>query len=124
MSPQPNPQGYPQAGDGDKLKDGDARWETGELSRALREEVLERDQGHCRVCGGVPESPAIHHVRYRSEGGLNVVENLITVHWMYWPRCHERMHSNKRLYQRLGLVAAVRPGVTVLQLMRWERRQR
>lgn len=105
----------------EKYKDGDARWESGELTPALRAAVLDRDKGVCRFCGGVPESPAVHHIRYRSEGGLNVIENLITVHWMYAPRCHEKMHSNKRAFQRLGLVVATRPGATVLALARWER---
>lgn len=106
----------------DRYRDGNARWETGEVPRRVREAVRERDQGVCRVCGGtVGDAGALHHVVYRSHGGLNVVENLITVHWMFWPRCHERMHSNVRLYRPLEQLTIARPGTTVLQHLRWQR---
>lgn len=102
-------------------RDGDARWEVGAIPIWLRAQVFERDQGLCRVCGAYAESPAIHHVRYRSEGGLNQLDNLITVHWMYSPRCHELVHSRKRLYQPVLIVVAQTPAVTAFQLMRWQR---
>lgn len=63
----------------------------------------------------------MHHIEYRSEGGLNVIENLVTVHWMYDPRCHELVHSSKRLWQPLLLVVVQRDGVNARQLLRWAR---
>jgi hypothetical protein len=106
------------------FRDGNARDETGSISPAIRALVFERDGGYCRVCGGMPESPALHHIRYRSEGGLNVVENLITVHWMYAPRCHELVHGNKRLWQPILLEVVKHGGVTALQYKRWAERRR
>lgn len=105
----------------EELKDGDARWETGAIPKQLREQVLERDQGLCRFCGTWAEEPALHHVRYRSEGGFNRLDNLITVHWMWRPRCHEAIHSRKRLYQPVLLEIVKLSGVTALQYMRWQR---
>jgi hypothetical protein len=102
--------------------DGDSKWETGQVHPDLRAEVLARDGGVCRFCGAAAENPALHHIRYRSEGGLNVVENLITIHWMYEPRCHERMHSNKGRFQPIALQVVKTPGVTMLQLERWQKR--
>lgn len=77
------------------------------------------------MCGGfVGDEGCLHHIRYRSEGGLHVPENLVTLHWMYWPRCHERAHAEKRVYQPLLLQVVQRPGVTALQLLRWQRSPR
>ncbi|MEO6157152.1 MAG: HNH endonuclease signature motif containing protein [Ilumatobacteraceae bacterium] len=106
----------------ERPREGDAKWETGQIPPALRAEVLARDGGVCRFCGAVPESPAMHHVRYRSEGGLNVLENLITVHWMFAPRCHEKIHANKGRWQEIGLYVAKNPGLTMLQVERWQGR--
>lgn len=95
-----------------------------EIPTKVRAAVVERDQGTCRVCGSsTGESGALHHIVYRSEGGLHVVENLITVHWMYWPRCHERVHSRKALWQPVLLTAVGMDGVNGLQLLRWARAQ-
>lgn len=82
---------------------------------------MERDQHLCRVCGAYVEHPALHHVRYRSEGGLHVITNLVTVHWMYAPQCHEVVHANKRRWQPILLYVARTPGVTALQVVRWLR---
>lgn len=101
------------------MTDVDAQAETLAIPQRVREEVRERDGGVCRVCGSYGESLALHHIRYRSEGGLHVPENLVSVHWMYAPRCHEVVHANKRLWQPLLLEVAVTPGVTALALRRW-----
>lgn len=91
-----------------------------EIPPAVREQVEDRDQGTCRMCGSwTGEQGALHHVKYRSEGGLHVVENLVTVHWMYWPRCHERAHSNKGLWQPILLEVVKHPGISAFQLRRW-----
>lgn len=98
----------------------DSEGETRDIPARVREEVWDRDQGLCRVCGAWGgDSLAIHHIEYRSEGGLHVLTNLVSVHWMYAPRCHEVVHSNKRLWQPILLQVAQQPGVTALQVRRW-----
>lgn len=87
----------------------------------MRREVEERDGNICRVCGSWAENPALHHVRYRSEGGLHVPSNLVTVHWMYAPRCHELVHRSKRIWQPILLYVARTPVVTAFQVARWLR---
>lgn len=99
----------------------DGAAETKAIPPALRAEVLERDGGCCRVCGAYVEAPALHHIEYRSEGGLHVIENLVTVHWMYAPRCHELAHDNKRRWQPILKAIAMQPGVTAFQYARWLR---
>jgi hypothetical protein len=73
------------------------------------------------MCGAFVPEPAIHHIAYRSEGGKHVVDNLVTLHWMYWPRCHEVAHSNKRLWQPLLLAVVKHDGINARQLLRWAR---
>lgn len=91
-----------------------------EIPTSVRIQVEERDMGICRVCGSHTKGQAaLHHIRYRSEGGLHLVENLVTVHWMYWPRCHERVHASKRLWQPLLLETVKHDGMTAMQLRRW-----
>lgn len=90
------------------------------VSRDVREQVLERDNGCCRVCGRWVESPALHHIVYRSQGGPNTVDNLVTVGWAPWHDCHlPVVHANKRLWQPILQVVVAHPGVTALQVRRW-----
>ncbi len=91
------------------------------LPVSLRREVLDRDGHCCRMCGAYVENPAVHHIEYRSEGGRNELDNLITLHWLYAPRCHEVAHANKGLWQPLLLVAALNPAVTGFALRRQAR---
>lgn len=88
---------------------------------AVKAAVDARDAQTCRMCGGnAGLAPlARHHIEYRSGGGQDTVENLITLHFMYWPRCHERAHSNKRLWRPLLQAVVFQPGVTAFQLRRW-----
>lgn len=64
----------------------------------VRERVRARD-GACRRCGGSSGGLHVHHIKYRSELGPHEDWNLITL----CLRCHETMHSNKKLYQPLLL---------------------
>jgi len=101
-----------------------AEAETNSVPPAVRKAVLERDGGNCRVCGATVENPALHHIEYLSEGGKNVAENLITVHWMFWPRCHEVVHSNKRLWQPILKIVVKHDGINARQLLRWARKRK
>ena len=58
-----------------------------------RRAVHFRDGCRCRWCGGSVN--ALHHVRYRSEGGPDDVDNLLSL----CRRDHELAHSDKRRWQ-------------------------
>jgi hypothetical protein len=100
------------------MTDVDGKAETLAIPSSVRAEVQERDGGLCRMCGSWGESLALHHILYRSQGGLHVPENLVSVHWMYAPRCHEVVHGNKGIWQPILLRVALTPGVTALALRR------
>ena len=104
--------------------------ETLAIPAAMRATVDERDGQHCRVCGKwLGEQRATHHIRYggsrQGMGGRreHAVDNLITVCWMWGGNCHDLVHSDKGLCQPLLQQLIVTPGVTALQLRRWQRRQ-
>lgn len=93
----------------------------GLVSSDVRDFVLERDGQCCRVCGRYVDQPALHHIRYKSEGGLDVPGNLIAIGWMPWHDCHlPVVHANKRLWQPILLTVVETPGVTALQVKRWQ----
>lgn len=95
----------------------------GDIPANVRSQVDARDQGFCRVCGAhVKDSGALHHIEYRSQGGLHTVENLVTVHFMYWPRCHERVHGRKAFWQPLLQEVVKHDGLYAVQLARWAQR--
>lgn len=87
----------------------------------VREHVLERDGQCCRVCGKWVEYPALHHIVYRSQGGLDVPSNLITIGWLFDHDCHLKVaHGPRaRMWRDIFLAIAERPGVTALQWRRW-----
>ena len=66
------------------------------LSKSVRENVYDRDHYRCCFCG-VGYSLHLHHVVYRSEGGPDTGDNLITLCSDH----HQEVHSNKKLYQPL-----------------------
>ena len=99
--------------------------ETEGVPKAVRQQVYERDGGCCRVCGRWVDTPGLHHVRYRSEGGLDVVENLITIGWTPGHDCHlPVVHADKRLWQPILLAVLEAPGVTARQMLRWHNARR
>ena len=63
----------------------------------------------------------IAYFSYRS-ARFSTVDNLVTLHFMYGPRCHERAHSRKRMWRPLLQAVVFQPGVTALQLRRWSAR--
>lgn len=104
-----------------------AQKETLAIPARLRREVAERDQGICRVCGRwVGEQGAIHHIDFGGDrvgmGGRRVHElaNLLTVGWLYEHDCHSVLHGRKLLWLPYAKQAALRRGVTVYQLRRWD----
>ena len=63
-------------------------------------EVDARDEGLCRVCcAWVGQRGHHHHIVFRSRGGGDSVDNLITV----CPECHAAIHA-----RRVGLCGTAR----------------
>jgi len=58
-----------------------------ELYKRLREQVLRRDGWRCQSCG-VRSNLEVHHKDFRSQGGDDSEENLITL----CARCHSLVH--------------------------------
>lgn len=60
--------------------------------------VLERDNYQCRVCGTAGDSRLqLHHVQFRSHGGLDGPENLVTLCF----RDHAAVHAYRLLVELL-----------------------
>lgn len=109
------------------VPDRDARSEIeleqlGLVPADVRDFVLERDAQCCRVCGRYVQEPALHHVVFRSQGGLDVPSNLITIGWMPWHDCHLPVaHGPRsRFWRPIFQQVIETPGVTALQVRRWQ----
>jgi 5-methylcytosine-specific restriction endonuclease McrA len=59
-----------------------------ELYERLRELVLRRDGWRCQCCG-TKTNLEVHHKEFRSQGGLDSEENLVTL----CAACHESVHQ-------------------------------
>lgn len=89
----------------------------------IREKVKKRDRGRCQFPGCGREATGLHHIIYRSQGGLNDLENLICLcdnhhtltkysphqnqewreYWLEWqaenyPEYAERMKGNEQIH--------------------------
>lgn len=60
------------------------------ISRETKIEVFERDRGRCIICGA-PGLPEAHYIR-RSQGGLGIPENIVTL----CRTCHYEFDEGKR----------------------------
>lgn len=106
----------------------DGSRESLEVPAAMRKEVAERDGGHCRFCGKYDELLCVHHILYGGDVGMGArrlhrPENLVSLGWSPWHNCHWLVHSNKKLWQPLALQVVHEPGLTMLQLRRWQQRK-
>lgn len=99
-----------------ELKSGARNFRSG-VTGELRAEVFRRAGGRCQADGlHHPNCPgklpvfdwSAHHVRPRSKGGADELENLIAV-WcpggLGLNGCHGRLHDNPALAKSLGLLA-------------------
>ena len=58
------------------------------LSVSMRQKVYERDNYRCRFCNySMGLHP--HHIKYKSAGGSDTLDNLITLCWI----CHRAVHD-------------------------------
>lgn len=69
------------------------------LPHKLKEMVYEADGRRCRFCGSPRQGLHAHHVKYKSENGPDLLENLLTL----CPAHHETVHSNKKKWQPICL---------------------
>jgi hypothetical protein len=98
-----------------------------DVPASVRAEVLERDGQCCRVCGRFVEQPALHHIVFRSQGGLHVPGNLVTIGWIGEHDCHLRLAHGRdaaKWRELLQQVVVMPGGVTCLALARWQLRSR
>lgn len=110
-------------------KDDRSTRETLAIPTNVRAAVDDRDHFMCRLCGRFlgAERRAVHHINYGGDtvgmGGrrLHDPAEMITLGWLPGDcQCHQRAHANKRLWQPLLLQVVKTPGVTALQLRRWQ----
>lgn len=69
-----------------------------EISKKVKEKVWKRDNEHCIICGKwVPASCANAHYIKRSQGGLGIEQNIVTM----CPECHyeEDFGQATKLYE-------------------------
>jgi len=60
--------------------------------RKLSRQVKQRDQGECALCSSTNRVQA-HHIRHRREGGLDELDNLVSL----CASCHRRIHNDPEL---------------------------
>ena len=63
----------------------------GEKYKKLRIDVLARDDFKCRVCGRYTLAPP-HHIVFRSQGGPDTMENMVTICGPLEEDCHDGFH--------------------------------
>lgn len=109
---------------------GSAKWETLAIPKEVREIVRARDGHTCRLCGQHDESLCAHHILFGGGDGPGMggrrrhdPETIISLGWSPWHPCHQEVHARKLLWQPLALQAVHTPGVTMRQLLRWQKRR-
>ena len=66
---------------------------------SLRQQVLRRDVWRCQACGSM-SNLEVHHVRFRSQSGSDLEENLITL----CASCHAAVHHAQGHKRKASLV--------------------
>lgn len=61
------------------------------IPKRVKDAVFERDKGRCIICGSVYAQPNAHVVR-RSQGGMGVEKNIVTLCY----RCHKALDEGKQ----------------------------
>lgn len=60
-----------------------------DITPRVKEEVWERDGGRCILCGTSEAAPNAHYIA-RSQGGLGIARNIVTL----CGRCHDRYDNS------------------------------
>jgi hypothetical protein len=58
--------------------------------------VLNRDTYSCQICGTKDTRLEVHHIRFRSQGGSNSMDNLVTL----CKECHGKVHSGELTFDK------------------------
>lgn len=68
-----------------------------DISQKVKNEVWERDQGRCVLCGSTVNVMPNAHFIPRSKGGLGIPENIVTLCTsLSENKCHERFDNGTR----------------------------
>lgn len=67
------------------------------IEKKVYQQICE-EEPYCILCGS-NYWLQVHHIYYRSQGGLTVKKNLIRL----CQKCHNLVHSNKKKYQPMLL---------------------
>lgn len=78
------------------------------LLKAMREEIP-----YCERCGA-PGHGGLHHIKYRSQGGDDIKENLIRL----CAQCHTDIHNARYHHRELVAIVAQREGKTAEEIAR------
>lgn len=62
----------------------------------VKSAVLNRDNYTCQICGEKDTRLEIHHIQFRSKGGSNRMDNLVTL----CRDCHKQIHSNGLVFDK------------------------
>lgn len=77
----------------------------GPIPAPIRAKVLDRDGNRCARCAGwSPDGMNLHHRQLRSQGGKNVISNLISLCGSGTTGCHGWAHANVADARAIGLI--------------------
>lgn len=62
----------------------------------VKSAVLNRDNYTCQICGEKDTRLEVHHIQYRSKGGSNRMDNLVTL----CSDCHDKIHDGELEFNR------------------------
>jgi 5-methylcytosine-specific restriction endonuclease McrA len=60
------------------------------IPKAVKEAVYRRDGGRCVLCGRTYQAEPNAHVIARSQGGMGIEKNVVTLCW----RCHDQYDNS------------------------------
>lgn len=77
----------------------------GPIPASIRAAALDRDGNRCAKCAGwSAEGMNLHHRQLRSQGGKNVLSNLISLCGSGTTGCHGWVHASPAKSRDLGLI--------------------
>ena len=62
----------------------------------VKQAVLSRDNYTCQLCGKQKEHLHVHHIVFKSKGGSNRMDNLVTL----CSECHEKIHKGELKFNK------------------------